>query len=100
MPVDTISEREQKRNADGSIETDQELEVSIVKERNDNGEERKLGLVLSRSPKVLGLLVSKIEGSSQAADSLLREGDRVITVNGVAVQSAGEATDLMNQARR
>ena len=79
---------------------DEVLEVSIIKERADSGADKRLGLVLSTSPETPQLHVSVIRDGSLAADSNLREGDRVLEVNGVSVHHAEEATALMMQVTR
>ena len=79
---------------------DEVLEVSIIKEREDSGADKRLGLVLSTSPEMPQLHVSVIRDGSLAADSNLREGDRVLEVNGVSVHHAEEATALMMQVTR
>ena len=79
---------------------DEVLEVSIIKEREDSGADKRLGLVLSTSPEISHLHVSVIRDGSLAADSNLREGDRVLEVNGVSVHHAEEATALMMQVTR
>ena len=79
---------------------DEVLEVSIIKEREDSGADKRLGLVLSTSPEIPHLHVSVIRDGSLAADSNLREGDRVLEVNGVSVHHAEEATALMMQVTR
>ena len=84
----------------GSLEGDEVVEVSIIKEREDNGADRRLGLVLSTSPDIPQLHVSMIRAGGLAAISILREGDRVLEVNGVSVHHAEEATTLMMQVTR
>jgi hypothetical protein len=84
----------------GSLEGDEVVEVSIIKEREDNGADRRLGLVLSTSPDIPQLHVSMIRAGGLAAISMLREGDRVLEVNGVSVHHAEEATTLMMQVTR
>ena len=79
---------------------DEVVEVSILKERGDSGADKRLGLVLSTSPEIPQLHVSVIRDGSLAADSNLREGDRVLEVNGVSVHHAEEATALMMQVTR
>ena len=79
---------------------DEVVEVSIIKERADSGADKRLGLVLSTSPEIPQLHVSVIRDGSLAADSNLREGDRVLEVNGVSVHHAEEATALMMQVTR
>ena len=83
-----------------SLEGDKVVEVSIIKERDDNGSDRRLGLVLSTSPDIPQLHVSVIRDGGLAALSMLREGDRVLEVNGVSVHHAEEATALMMQVTR
>ena len=79
---------------------DEVVEVSIIKEREDSGADKRLGLVLSTSAEMPQLHVSVIRDGSLAADSNLREGDRVLEVNGVSVHHAEEATALMMQVTR
>ena len=79
---------------------DEVVEVSIIKEREDSGADKRLGLVLSTSPEIPQLHVSVIRDGSLAAGSKLREGDRVLEVNGVSVHHAEEATALMMQVTR
>ena len=83
-----------------SLGGDEVVEVSIIKEREDSGADKRLGLVLSTSPEIPQLHVSVIRDGSLAADSKLREGDRVLEVNGVSVHHAEEATALMMQVTR
>lgn len=83
-----------------SLEAGGEMEVSIIKERDDNGADRRLGLVLSTTHEIPQLHVSAIRDGGLAESSLLRKGDRVLEVNGVAVHHAEEATALMMQAMR
>ena len=87
-------------HATGVVEVrlaDEVVEVSIIKEREDSSANKMLGLVLSTSPEIPQLHVSVIRDGSLAADSKLREGDRVLEVNGVSVHHAEEATALMMQ---
>ena len=84
----------------GSLEGDEVVEVSIIKEREDTGADKRLGLVLSTSADIPQLHVSVIRDGGLAALSMLREGDRVLEVNGVSVHHAEEATALMMQVTR
>lgn len=82
----------------GASEEVEEVEVCIIKERDDNGDDRKLGLVLSTSHEIPKLHISVIRKDGLAARTLLRVGDRVLEVNGVSVHHSEEATAVMMQA--